>query len=127
MKPGILDHLAERGRSFTAHVDEPLVSLVSDADVLYVVSPMKIDRDAPRTDSARQLAHHHFSNFIVTPNVADTMPQHGIILDPFPPLIEMPLAMLEHPKVRCWTQIENGLWIWMSVLERIMNLQRSLA
>lgn len=122
MKPGIIEHLIEHGRTFAEHTDGSLAEIAAGADVLYVTRP-QLEREAD--DAARQALLDRYEPFFVTAELVQGMPPDSIVMHPLPRNAELPTEIDADPRAQYFQQMENGLWIRMALLATIAEGMRS--
>ncbi len=90
--------------------NELLPMVIGCSDIVYVT---------------RSQIERHYSenmdegNFIFTPELADTMPEHGLILHPLPRRSELPVEVDNNPRAYYFQQAHNGLYVRMALLEAL--------
>ncbi|SDW04499.1 aspartate carbamoyltransferase [Marininema mesophilum] len=123
-------------RSFGARVIVTGPESMRDPSMEEVASYLPFDEAIEQADALMmlrvQLERHEESLFTsadayrlaygLTRERLERMPAHGIILHPAPVNrdVEIESELVEHPRSKIFTQMENGVWIRMAVLERAL-------
>lgn len=82
---------------------------IADSDVIYIT----------RNQNERG---HYIQNYMVfTNDMANMMPEHGIIMHPLPRNSELPLDVDKNPRAYYFEQAQNGLFVRMAILEELLN------
>jgi aspartate carbamoyltransferase catalytic subunit len=58
---------------------------------------------------------------VFTNDMANMMPEHGIIMHPLPRNSELPLDVDKNPRAYYFEQAQNGLFVRMAILEELLN------
>lgn len=120
MKPEIIAYLERHQRRFLTVTQPKLYELADAFDVLYVTRPqLNLEPDTAKHAQIIQA----YQPYILTPDVVERMKPEAIILHPLPRTFELPDETLADPRVQCFEQAGNGLWIRMALLESIHHGQ----
>ncbi len=60
------------------------------------------------------------SNFVLTPEIANLMPDNGLILHPLPRTTELPIEVDNNPRAYYFQQAHNGLFVRIALLETLL-------
>lgn len=119
MKPDLLEHLDRHYVPYVEHTAGDLRKVVRDLDVLYVTRPQT---ERAKDDDEKATLIAQYQSFIVTDEVANAMPKHGIIFHPLPRTFEIPTEVDKNPRARYFQQMENGRFVRAGLLTWIKYL-----
>lgn len=114
MRDDILEYLSLHKVSYCEMPD--LLQAVSLADVLYVTRIQK-ERFGDNVEAYESA----FGKYIVDNEIADAMPDRGIIMHPLPRVNELLAEVDRNPRARYFQQVENGLYVRMALLEMVLQ------
>jgi aspartate carbamoyltransferase len=103
--PGFIYYISPPGYEMPKEMNwQDISGYIDCADVLYVVRP--------------QIERHFIipREYCLTPELADQMPENGIIMHPFPRTAELPVEIDKNPRSVYFEQIRNGLYVRMALM-----------
>jgi aspartate carbamoyltransferase catalytic subunit len=108
MREDVRQHLHDAG----VQVEElrDLRSVAADVDVIYVTRAQ-----TPRLEHARRFEEES-GWYTVDETVLEQLPEHGRVLHPLPRGPELPVSVDADPRVVCFRQAANGLYVRMALL-----------
>ena len=108
MRPEVREHLAESG----ARVEEvrDLHAIAQDVDVVYVTRA-----HTSRFEHARRF-ETHAGRYAVDRDVLDRLPETARVLHPLPRGPELAPELDDDPRIACFRQAGNGLYVRMALL-----------
>jgi len=86
--------------------EKSIPEFLSATDILYMT----------RNQKERHIEGKNDTKFILTSELADTMPDHAIIMHPLPCNDELPEEINNNPRAKYFEQVKNGLWTRMAIL-----------
>lgn len=125
IKPEIKEYIARKGITF--HQTEDLKEVISEADVVYMTRLQKerlphrfaVVEDAAGYEVFKEFADAYAKNVIDLP-MMKRMRREAILMHPFPRGKEISTEVDQDPRVRYFNQIENGLYVRMSLLKHLI-------
>jgi aspartate carbamoyltransferase catalytic subunit len=92
--------------------------------VQHQLSPETIGKTDIVYITRSQTERHYFKgllegDFVFTTELADLMPEHGLILHPLPRNSELPVEVDDNPRAYYFEQARNGLFVRMALLEAL--------
>lgn len=119
LRPAVRDRLVQHGAVFD-EVDD-LAAVAPTADVVYLT----------RAHSDRMAMAQRFEatpkSFGVTPEILDRMRPSAIVMHPLPRGPELPVGVEADPRVACFRQAENGLFVRMGLLTLLLRSDGTLS
>jgi aspartate carbamoyltransferase catalytic subunit len=117
MRVEVKEHLAQSGAAIEEVRD--LREVASEVDVVYVTRAQ-----TTRLEHASRF-ENEARNYTVDNEVLSRLPSTGRILHPLPRGPELPSEVDADPRVACFRQAANGLYIRMALLEVLSRRERS--
>lgn len=93
-----------------------LESVLQETDVAYVT---RLQSERDKKKGKKIITPQDYTEFFLTPERADKLPAHAIIMHPLPRNNELPKTIDKNPRARYTQQAHNGLPIRMSLLNMI--------
>lgn len=112
------DILAELDKAGTAYTQtDDIKSAVKDADVVYWTRLQKERLENPESIDE--------GDFVITPEIAGSMPKSAIIMHPLPRVDEIAVEVDTDPRAKYFDQAGNGLYVRMAIIDTIMSARLS--
>jgi aspartate carbamoyltransferase catalytic subunit len=111
MRDEVREHLAQSGAVIEEVRD--LKAVAADVDVIYVTRAQ-----TSRLEHARRF-ESEAGWYTVDEDVLSRLPQGGRVLHPLPRGPELPMSVDSDPRIACFRQAANGLYVRMALLALI--------
>jgi len=123
MKEGIISHLESHHRQYVEYYDQRLSEITAreKPDVLYVTRAQLERRD----QAAQAQLREEYKKYVISNQVLEHLPASAIIMHPLPRGPELPEDVDRDVSARYFSQMGNGLWLRMALLERIESIRKS--
>ena len=95
-------------------------SAITNTDVLYVTRIQK-ERFTTERDYFAITLNHNYTNFCVTPELVKLAKPTALIMHPLPRTSELSAEVDNDPRAVYFTQVENGVYMRMAILEEIFR------
>jgi len=122
MKPGILEHLDRHERAYTEVTNGGFASALPELDVCYMTRPQLERQDG---EAKREALQREYQDFVLTPELAETMKSDAIIMHPLPRNFELPTSVDTNSRARYHPQMGNGLWMRAALFAWIQEIRAS--
>ncbi len=116
IREGLRSHLAESGTEFEEVRD--LRSIAHELDVIYMTRA-----HSDRLEHARRF-DNGAAHYSVDSDVLARLPSHSVVLHPLPRGQELPAELDADPRIACFRQAQNGLFVRMALLSLLAGEQR---
>jgi aspartate carbamoyltransferase catalytic subunit len=119
LRPAVRERLAESGADFEELDD--LAAVAGSADVIYLTRAHTDRMAMAQRFETSPRAYH------VDAELLDRMKATSIVLHPLPRGPELPMGIEADPRVACFRQAENGLYVRMALLTLLLDPARRSA
>ena len=113
MPASVVDDLKASQTKMTVHT--ALDEVIGDVDVLYMTRVQKERFSDP--EAYAKVA----GSYVITPETMARLPEHAILMHPFPRVDEIDRACDADPRAAYFRQIANGLYVRMALLAMVMG------
>ncbi len=113
MRPEVLDRISGRLRY------EEVGSLDEIREPLHAIYMTRVQRERFADQSEYERLK---SYYVLTPELLDRVPGRPIVMHPLPRVTELPTSLDSHPQSRYFQQAQNGMYIRMALIVRILGL-----
>ena len=113
MPASVVDDLKASQTKMTVHT--ALDEVIGEVDVLYMTRVQKERFSDP--EAYAKVA----GSYVITPETMARLPEHAILMHPFPRVDEIDRACDADPRAAYFRQIANGLYVRMALLAMVMG------
>jgi aspartate carbamoyltransferase catalytic subunit len=114
MRPEVLDRVSGKLRY------EEVERLEDVREPLHAIYMTRVQKERFRDQSEYEELK---SYYVLTPELLARLPGKPIVMHPLPRVSEIPVSLDSHPQSRYFQQAQNGMYVRMALLIRVLGLQ----